>query len=159
MWRSVLLGLLLLSCHRGTPRGPIALVPIGPVSPDVLAYLQRELPPLVHRDVVIAAEIPRLRMTFDGARRQYRGDALLDQLARFDVPAAVLALPRLRDSFRGHAENVDRFHERALKEATHELGHTFGFTHCENPTCVMHFSNAIGDTDRKSAHFCRNEIR
>jgi predicted Zn-dependent protease len=29
------------------------------------------------------------------------------------------------------------FAERALKEAVHELGYTFGLGHCGNPRCVM----------------------
>lgn len=46
------------------------------------------------------------------------------------------------------------FHERALKEAVHELGHFYGFVHCVNPKCVMHFSNSLQDTDYKDSHFC-----
>ncbi|HIH61383.1 MAG TPA: archaemetzincin family Zn-dependent metalloprotease [Methanobacteriales archaeon] len=46
------------------------------------------------------------------------------------------------------------FIERVLKEAIHELGHTFGLAHCSNPFCVMYFSNSITDTDKKSYMFC-----
>jgi archaemetzincin len=42
---------------------------------------------------------------------------------------------------------------RTLKEANHELGHTFGLHHCEN-VCVMKFSNSLADTDKKPAIFC-----
>ncbi|HID92836.1 MAG TPA: hypothetical protein EYP60_01955 [bacterium (Candidatus Stahlbacteria)] len=38
--------------------------------------------------------------------------------------------------------------ERVLKEAVHEL------VHCKDPNCVMHLSNSILDTDRKSTNFC-----
>jgi archaemetzincin len=44
--------------------------------------------------------------------------------------------------------------QRILKEAVHELGHTFGLGHCPNPNCVMHFSNTLADTDRKGSAFC-----
>jgi len=43
---------------------------------------------------------------------------------------------------------------RAVKEAVHELGHTFGLDHCSDPRCVMHFSNMLADTDRKGREFC-----
>ncbi len=46
------------------------------------------------------------------------------------------------------------FSDRVLKEAVHEIGHTLGLRHCPDPLCVMHFSEQISDTDRKSARFC-----
>ena len=68
---------------------------------------------------------------------------------------AVIYLARLRLGVNGH---VDRgvFLERALKEAVHELGHTFGLPHCPNPTCVMRFSNSVADTDYKTSEFCES---
>ncbi|MEA2005134.1 MAG: hypothetical protein U9O50_02570 [Acidobacteriota bacterium] len=39
-------------------------------------------------------------------------------------------------------------------EAVHELGHTYGLSHCPDAKCVMHFSNSLLDTDKKSASFC-----
>lgn len=46
--------------------------------------------------------------------------------------------------------------ERALKEAIHELGHTFGLQHCKDRLCVMHFSSSLGDTDLKSTEYCES---
>ncbi len=48
----------------------------------------------------------------------------------------------------------ERFRGRALKEAMHELGHTFGLGHCADPGCVMWFSNTLEETDRKGATYC-----
>jgi archaemetzincin len=67
---------------------------------------------------------------------------------------AFVALPRLRPSFYGLPEDVDLFRQRALKEAVHELGHTWGLSHCSNVDCVMHFSNTLSETDAKAATFC-----
>ena len=68
--------------------------------------------------------------------------------------AAVIYLARLRQEFYDLPPDQNIFLLRTLKEALHELGHTFGLTHCPNPLCVMHFSNSILDTDRKLAKYC-----
>jgi len=68
--------------------------------------------------------------------------------------AAVISLTRLRQGFYHLPENRSLFHQRILTEAVHELGHTYGLRHCENPRCVMFFSNSLMDTDRKGPAFC-----
>jgi len=68
--------------------------------------------------------------------------------------AALISLTRLREEFYGNSKNEELFFKRALTEATHELGHTFGLRHCDNRKCVMRFSNDIRDTDIKGADFC-----
>jgi len=67
---------------------------------------------------------------------------------------AFIALPRLRQSFYRLPEDEPLFRERTLKEAVHELGHTYGLSHCPDHQCVMHFSNSLHDTDVKEAEFC-----
>lgn len=76
--------------------------------------------------------------------------------ARCPGRAALISLFRLRPEFYGKPADKKLFHERALKEAIHELGHTLGLEHCQNSTCVMFFSNSIADTDRKQAKFCED---
>jgi len=68
--------------------------------------------------------------------------------------AAIISLFRLRPEFYGEEPNKRLFVERAVKEAIHEIGHTFGLKHCKNPYCIMYFSLHIGMTDRKSPRFC-----
>ena len=69
---------------------------------------------------------------------------------------AVISLWRLRPEYYGHAANKALYHQRILKEAVHELGHTYGLGHCPDLACVMHFSDSIRDTDKKTASFCAN---
>lgn len=74
--------------------------------------------------------------------------------AAVDGAVCLISLYRLRPEFYGRPPDTRLFTERAVKEAVHELGHTFGLRHCSSPRCVMYFSNSIADTDRKSAEFC-----
>jgi archaemetzincin len=67
---------------------------------------------------------------------------------------AIISLARLRQSFYGLPEDRTTFLERTVKEAVHEIGHAYRLGHCPNPDCVMHFSNSLADTDKKSASFC-----
>jgi len=46
------------------------------------------------------------------------------------------------------------YENRTIREAIHELGHSFGLQHCENK-CVMHFSNSIEEVDKKPSAFCK----
>lgn len=67
---------------------------------------------------------------------------------------ALISLKRLRTEFYGLRKDEQFFRERAIKEAVHELGHTYGLNHCPDPACVMHFSNSLRDTDSKGCSFC-----
>jgi archaemetzincin len=67
---------------------------------------------------------------------------------------AIIYLPRIRKEFYGLNPDNELFYERMVKESVHELGHVFGFSHCKNLRCVMHFSNTLNDTDNKERTFC-----
>ncbi|MBC7119393.1 MAG: archaemetzincin family Zn-dependent metalloprotease [Methanobacteriaceae archaeon] len=111
----------------------------------------------------------RMKAEFKRGRREsppFQGGDVTRVLGVTDVD---LYAPHLNFVF-GEAESPGRFAiistyrlrhlnkrifiERVLKEAIHELGHTFGLAHCGNPSCVMYFSNSITDTDKKSYMFC-----
>ncbi|MFA5039499.1 MAG: archaemetzincin family Zn-dependent metalloprotease [Candidatus Omnitrophota bacterium] len=66
----------------------------------------------------------------------------------------LISLARLRQGFYGLPPDEDLFQTRILKEAVHELGHTYGLYHCPHTACVMHFSSSLKDTDDKSTLFC-----
>lgn len=74
--------------------------------------------------------------------------------AQFPGRIALISLCRLKPEYYGE-EDGELFKSRIRKEAVHELSHTFGLAHCPNPTCVMHFSNSIHDTDRKDDKPCQ----
>lgn len=63
--------------------------------------------------------------------------------------AAVVSTARLREPAAAGALRA-----RLLKEAVHELGHTFGLVHCASPACVMARSSSIVAVDVKSDRLC-----
>ena len=68
---------------------------------------------------------------------------------------ALISITRLRESFYRRSENKHLFEQRILKEAIHELGHTFNLPHCKK-FCIMTTSNSIKDTDDKPPSFCNS---
>ncbi|MBZ5584065.1 MAG: archaemetzincin family Zn-dependent metalloprotease [Acidobacteriia bacterium] len=67
---------------------------------------------------------------------------------------ALVSLARLRQEFYGLPPNREVFVERALKEALHETGHTFGLVHCADRNCAMALSTNVRQIDSKRAEFC-----
>lgn len=162
----------------------IILTPIGPISEDLLLWLADRLGVVFGRRIVVAEAVPVLGTGYDPRRQQYRGNAIIGMLGALSYPGAervvglidadcyaaglnfifgqatpggreaFVALPRLRESFYGNPEDLARFRQRTLTEAVHELGHTWGLSHCPDPYCVMHFSNSLHDTDVKGSDFC-----
>ena len=153
----------------------VLLVPYGPVEHEDLEFLLRALSERGMR-VSIATERKIPAAAFNQVRQQYKGDLFINSareevfdralavtnydlyannlnfifgLADARAKSAVISLFRLR-----MAADEKTFHNRAVKEAVHELGHTWGLSHCQNPRCVMHFSNSLEDTDRKQTQWC-----
>jgi archaemetzincin len=162
----------------------ITLIPIGPISQDLLKWLAARLGETLGRPVEIGDSTLPPRGGYRPDRGQYRGDAVISGLWDLRYPQssrlvglidadcyspglnfifgqasmsgreAFVALPRLRQSFYSLLEDAQLFKERVLKEIIHELGHTWGLSHCPDLECVMHFSNTLQDTDVKRAKFC-----
>jgi len=70
--------------------------------------------------------------------------------------SGITSMYRLDNERYGMATNKKVLLERFCKEVIHELGHTFGLIHCQNPTCVMRSSTYVEDIDQKKQHLCFN---
>jgi archaemetzincin len=74
--------------------------------------------------------------------------------AQLEGNCALVSACRLREEFYGLPPREELLRERLLKEAVHELGHTFGLRHCADWRCVMTSSHAVERLDVKGADFC-----
>lgn len=81
--------------------------------------------------------------------------------AQLEGNCATVSLARLREEAYGLPAREDLLRERLLKEAVHELGHTFGLRHCTDWRCVMTSSHAVERLDVKGVDFfvaCRRIV-
>lgn len=160
----------------------ILIVPVGNVEKAQIEPLRESLEGVFAQEVRIGSRIGLPKEGLHRDRWQYLASSILSMLPTpklcdrvlgvvdIDIFApelnfvfgqadilgrkALVSLKRLRQEFYGLPEDERLFNERALKEAVHELGHTYGLGHCLDRTCVMHFSNSLPDTDFKGWRFC-----
>lgn len=74
--------------------------------------------------------------------------------AQLEGRASVVSIQRLRPEVYGLPADDLLLGERLEKESLHELGHTFGLLHCDDPGCVMHASTYAEEIDFKGPGLC-----
>ncbi|MFO7709168.1 MAG: archaemetzincin [Desulfobacterales bacterium] len=162
----------------------IVIAPVGNFDPETVAGIGRGVGRVFRTPVRVEPLISDLTFAFHADRRQYHSTAILRVLAasaptdalkvlalvRVDlfIPilthvygeaqmggiACVLSTHRLY-SVAGSRAGMDEAMARTVKEALHELGHTFGLRHCPDATCLMHYCRSEQDVDLKSSDPCR----
>jgi len=162
----------------------ITLEPIGEVETQILVELNERLVLIFGCPIETVPKMNIPEPAYDPSRGQYLASTLLNTIKEssktkdekvlgiVDVDlytpglsfifgeadtlsgVAIISLCRLRQERYGLVADDGLFKDRAVKEAIHELGHTFGLGHCTDIRCVMHFSNSLADTDWKSNTFC-----
>ena len=162
----------------------ILLIAVGEVEIKIIETLKYDLSRALGRQVRIGNGMHRPDDAFNKKRNQYSSTAILKAMMEKKEYAihekilgmidddlyvtrlnfvfgearqrvAVISLTRLRNEFYDLPKDQSLFRKRVLTEAVHELGHTYGLRHCENPHCVMFFSNSLIDTDMKGPAFCQ----
>jgi archaemetzincin len=74
--------------------------------------------------------------------------------AQMGGPCAVVSFHRLKQQFYGLPHDSGLLTERLVKEAVHEVGHTFDLTHCDDYSCAMAPSHAVEWIDLKERLLC-----
>ncbi len=164
----------------------IDIIPIGEVEESLLLFLGQSLFQTFNIQTRIHRRFFDLSHSYDPERNQYNSNHLLLELINGTPPetvkilgvteldlfipiftflfgeaqlngiGAVVSTHRLHNQFYGIPGNRELLQNRLLKEGVHELGHTFGLTHCFALNCVMKSSTYVEDIDQKSARFCRS---
>lgn len=162
----------------------ILIIPIGNTDQDVIRSISDALSGTFHLKVATGKGMNIPENSCDSRRRQYHATTILKEMlaekrGEFDlmlgitdadlyVPelnfvfgeadvfsgATIISLARLKQEFYGLPADRRLFHQRAAKEAIHEISHACGLDHCPDRKCIMYFSNSIRDTDRKGPGFC-----
>lgn len=164
----------------------IYLAPFGLIDADVLEILETCLWQIFGFEVKRINNLPEPDFAFDKIANQYSSTLILREIvkqipddaervlgitkhdlfipmlsfvfghAQVNGKAAVISLARLQQNFYHLPENRHLFLHRVMKEAVHELGHTFGLLHCSDVQCAMSLSNTIQQVDKKNEELCTN---
>ena len=165
------------------PSGLILVSPVGDIGGDISVAVAENVAKVFKTGVRIISLLPDIAFAYDVDRNQYWSTQVLEKLAEIApdnclkgvaitkndlfIPilthvygeaqlggrAAVISISRLNTGL--DALDTGRFMDRIIKEAAHELGHTFDLRHCEDPLCIMHYCRKIADVDLKLNRFCR----
>jgi archaemetzincin len=157
--------------------------PVEDSDPDLLHQVGREIQRHFGYRTAIKPLLKNVDFAWDKARDQHHSTLILEKLAGLAPADAVkviaitrvdLFIPILTHVY-GEAQlggksciistfrlneglsmsSREHFNQRVVKEAIHELGHTFDLRHCEDHACIMHYCRSIQDVDRKADQLCR----
>jgi archaemetzincin len=162
---------------------PLSGGPVSEPALGHLEFLAARLARAFRTPCRIRPEILDISRAWDSGRGQYFSTAILQLLEQTSQPGtrllgvtgcdlfvpvltfvfgeaqlagncATVSMARLGEEFYGLPPREELLRERLIKEAIHELGHTFGLQHCQDWECVMASSHGVERLDVKGADFC-----
>jgi archaemetzincin len=166
------------------PQHSIAIVPIGSFDLELIEIIISRIEIIFGISSEILPILNDLSFALDPKRIQYHSTPILEKLAAKSPPTAIkilalchvdLFIPILTHVYgeaqiggkaciisthrlnegQSHLNLREPYLSRIVKEAVHELGHTFALRHCKDPTCLMHYCRSESDVDRKTDELCR----
>ena len=165
-------------------KSKILISPVGIEEPSLLGQLGEKVAAIFGYPVNICGLFDDIEFAFSPERHQYNSTLILNRLsetapadylkilavcrkdlfipiltyvfgeAQLNGKACIVSIYRLKDT-RAFINPEGVFAERVIKEAVHELGHTFNIRHCSDSSCVMHYCRSLGDVDHKKIEMCR----
>ena len=164
----------------------IIIAPVEAFATDLLERIGSEIQRIYGWEAKVQPLLGSIDFAYDALREQYHSTAVLEKLAarapentqkilalttvdlfipiltyvygeaQLGGTACIISTYRLENEEAGGYPGSAAFENRIIKEAIHELGHTFNLRHCPNHTCIMHYCRSVADVDRKSDRLCRH---
>ncbi len=162
----------------------ILISPIGDLRDDLIDKIAAEIERVFGFATAVDCVLQDLSFALDQNRNQYHSTMILEQLAdrsplgalkiiaiaqvdlfipilthvygeaQLGGSACIVSTFRLNEG-RSGMNISQKYLDRIVKEAIHELGHTFKLRHCPEEACIMHYCRNEEDVDRKSSELCR----
>lgn len=164
--------------------GCVIICPVGPMDKWILEHIAECISTQCGLSCRISSRMENPKYAYNDTRHQYNSKQILKHLlkqctretlrligvtpvdlyvpilkfvfglAQIEGQCSIISLHRLYPQFYDQPSNSDLLLARVEKTALHELGHTFGITHCRDRRCIMYSSTRIEDTDFKQPDFC-----
>jgi archaemetzincin len=115
------------------------------LSDELLSWLQQTLKPSKDTKVLAVCDFD----AYFGKFNFCFGEAIIGGNV-----SAIYLKRLLPTNSNNNGDPPNLFQNRIVKEAIHEIGHTFGLRHCTRDLCIMFKSKTIADTDKKFKGFC-----
>jgi archaemetzincin len=162
----------------------IIICPIDHVEEEILEHIALCIETRCGLECVVSARMASPEYAYDDRRGQYNSKLILKHminccpenslgflgvthldlfvpilkyvfgLSQVEGKCALISTHRLYPQFYEDLSNPELLMARTEKTALHELGHSFGLTHCRNRRCVMYSSTKIAHTDFKQPDLC-----
>lgn len=162
----------------------ILISPIGIIESSLLSELKENIADIFNYPVSVCSLLDNIEFAFSPERDQYNSTTIIKRLSEFaptnclkviaicekdlfipiltyvfgeaqlDGRSCIVSTYRLKDTL-ALINPKGVFSERIIKEAVHELGHTFNIRHCPDKTCAMHYCRSLDDVDHKEIRMCR----
>ncbi len=161
----------------------IIVSPVGDIPPWMSQAIAREAGEFFRFSARVETVLDDILFAYDPERKQYHSTKILEALekkapddcikiiavtkedlfipilthvygeAQLGGKACIISIARLIAGL--EVKGIIKGRKRIVKEAIHELGHTFDLRHCKDERCLMHYCRRLDDVDRKSSQFCR----
>lgn len=173
-----------LSANKPHQQKTCLFSPIGPFDDHLLGEIALQVDTTFGLKTEIQSLTDTVSFAFDHKRNQYHSTPILEKFAELVEPrfekvliltsvdlfipilthvygeaqlggrTCIVSTARLHEGLEEEPDQ-EAFRKRVIKEALHELGHTFKLVHCKDPHCIMHYCRSIQDVDRKINEMCR----